>query len=106
VNALAALALVVIVGAITYAMRAGVILALADRELPPIVARALRFVAPAVLSALVISLIANPASPRVGITGPELAGLAVAGPVAWASRNLLVTVGAGMVTFWTLLALT
>ncbi|MEZ5375552.1 MAG: AzlD domain-containing protein [Acidimicrobiales bacterium] len=105
-SSITALALVLVVGAITYAMRAGLILALADREIPTIVTRALRNVAPAVLSTLVISLIANPDAPNVGISLPEVAGVVVAGPVAWYSKNLLVTMAAGMVVFWVLLALT
>ncbi|MEZ5229874.1 MAG: AzlD domain-containing protein [Acidimicrobiales bacterium] len=79
-SSITALALVLVVGAITYAMRAGLILALADREIPTIVTRALRNVAPAVLSTLVISLIANPDAPNVGISLPEVAGVVVAGP--------------------------
>ncbi len=103
-SSVTALTLVLVVGAITYAMRAGLILALADREIPPIVTRALRNVAPAVLSALVISLIANPDAPNVGITVPEVAGLVIAGPIAWFSKNLLVTMAGGMSVFWILLA--
>lgn len=101
-----ALALVLIVGAITYAFRAGLILALADREIPPIATRALRNVAPAVLSALVISLIADPDAPNVGITIPEVGGLIAAAPLAWFTRNLLITVFGGMAVFWVLLAVT
>lgn len=103
-NSIAALTLVLVVGAITYTMRAGLILVLADREIPLILTRALRNVAPAVLSALVISLIANPDAANVGISVPEVAGIVAAGPVAWLTKNLLMTVGAGMAVFWTLLA--
>ncbi len=104
-NPIGALALVMIVGAITYAMRAGLILVLADRAIPVMVTRALRNVAPAVLSALVISLMANPEAANLGISVPEVAGLAAAGPVAWRTKNLLLTVGVGMMVFWVLLAL-
>ncbi len=100
------LVLIAVVGAITYALRAGLILVLADRTIPVLVTRALRNVAPAVLSALVVSLIADPGAANVGVSLPELAGLAVAGPLAWWSRNLIVTVTGGMSVFWILLALT
>ena len=93
------------VGAITYAMRAGLILALADAELPAPLLRALRFVAPAVLAALTVSLIANPDAPNRGITLAEIAGLMVAVPVAWRTKNLIVTLVTGMGTFWVALAL-
>ncbi len=100
------LVLIGIVGAITYGLRAGPILALADRTIPVIVSRALRNVAPAVLSALVVSLIADPEASNLGLTLPELAGIAVAGPLAWWSRNLILTVVGAMGVFWVLLALT
>ncbi len=99
-----ALFAVLFVGAITYAMRAGLILALADAELPAWLLRALRYVAPAVLAALVVSLIADPDAPRQGITLAEVAGLVVAAPVAWKTKSLIATLAAGMATFWVALA--
>ncbi len=45
-SAVTALVAVTVVGVITYAMRAGLILALADAELPEWLLRALRYVAP------------------------------------------------------------
>ena len=99
-----ALFAVLTVGAITYAMRAGLILALADAELPAWLLRALRYVAPAVLAALVVSLIADPDAPQQGITFAEVAGLVVAAPVAWKTKNLIATLAAGMATFWLVLA--
>ena len=65
VSTTTALFAVLAVGVITYAMRAGLILALADTELPAPMLRALRYVAPAVLAALTVSLLANP-KPRTG----------------------------------------
>ncbi len=93
------------VGMITYAMRAGLILVLADTELPAPLLRALRFVAPAVLAALTVSLLANPDAPNRGITLAEIAGLAVAVAVAGRTKNLIVTLATGMSTFWLVLAL-
>lgn len=99
-----ALFAVLTVGAITYGMRAGLILALADTELPAWLLQALRYVAPAVLAALVVSLIADPEAPHQGVTVAEVAGLVVAAPVAWKTKNLIATLAAGMATFWLVLA--
>jgi branched-subunit amino acid transport protein len=100
----AALSAVLAVGLITYASRAGLIVFLADRQLPANVTRALRYVGPAVLSALTVNLIAggNGAS---GIEGAEVAAVAVGIAVAWTTRNLIAALGAGMVTLWIVLAL-
>lgn len=100
-----ALFAVVVVGILTYAMRAGLILALADAQLPSWLLRMLRYVAPAVLAALTVSLIADPESANRGISLAEVAGLVVAAPVAWKTKNLIATLTAGMTTFWVVLAL-
>ena len=100
-----ALFAVLTVGVVTYAMRAGLILALADAELPEWLLRALRYVAPAVLAALTVSLIADPDAPNQGVSFAEVAGLVVAVPVAWKTKNLIATLTAGMTVFWLVLAL-
>lgn len=93
-----------VVGVVTYAMRAGLILALADAELPDELIRALRYVAPAVLAALVVSLVSNPDMPHRGVSLAELVGVVVAIPVAWRTKNLIATLAVGMAAFWTVLA--
>ncbi len=98
-----ALFAVLAVGAVTYTMRAGLILALADTQLPAPMLRGLRYVAPAVLAALTVSLIANPDAPNRGITMAEIAGIATALPVAWKTKNLIATLAAGMGVFWVVL---
>jgi len=104
-NAPAAVAAVLAVGVITYASRAGLILFLADRPLPPNVTRALRYVGPAVLSALSISLIAG-GQVIEGVTGVEVAALVAGIAAAALSRNLIVSIGVAMTTLWLLLWLT
>lgn len=99
-NAATALALVLGVGIGTYAMRAGLIVLLSGRILPPLVTQALRHVGPAVLAALVVSLAAGGAEGAEGVTGPELAALATAVGVAWWRRNLIVSLVAGMAVLW------
>jgi branched-subunit amino acid transport protein len=98
------LAVVFGVGAITYLMRAGLILALAGRTLPAWFMKALRYVAPSVLAALVVSLVADPDQANTGLSLAEVAGLVVAGAVIWRFRNLMVALAAGMTAFWLVLA--
>lgn len=103
-SAWSSFAIVLMVAAMTYAMRAVAIVALADRTIPVAVERALRNVGPAVLAALAINLAAG------GDGGPHLewaqaAALAVAGGVAWWRKNVIWTLGAGMATLWILTAI-
>ncbi len=98
------LAVVFGVGAVTYLMRAGLILALAGRTLPPWFMKALRYVAPSVLAALVVSLVADPDQANTGLSLAEVAGLVVAGAVIWRVRNLMMALAAGMTAFWLVLA--
>ncbi len=100
-----ALFAVLAVGAVTYTMRAGLILALADTALLAPMLRALRYVAPAVLAALTVSLLANPEAANRGITLAEIAGIGIALPVAWKTKNLIATLAAGMIVFWVVLSL-
>lgn len=101
----AAMSAVLVVGALTYASRAGLILALADRALPEPLTRALRYVGPAVLSALVVSLLAG-GEGIDGIEWPEVAAVVAGGLVAARSRNLIASLAAGMGVLWIVLAAT
>lgn len=101
-TSVAALAAVVSVGLITYASRAGLILFLADRTLPTNVLRALRYVGPAVLSALTVNLIAG-GQGASGVEVEELVAIGVTIAVAALTRNLIAALGAGMVGLWLLL---
>lgn len=103
-STLSALAIVVMVGAITYAMRASVIVGLAGRTIPVPLERALRNVGPAVLAALALNLAAT------GEGGPRLelevvAALVAAGVVARWRRSLIWSLTAGMVVLWVVAAI-
>ena len=98
----AAISAVLSVGVITYASRAGLIVFLADRPLPANITRALRYVGPAVLSALTVNLIAG-GQGIAGVEWIEVAALGVAIVVAALARNLIAALLAGMVTLWLLL---
>ena len=101
-NTFPAIAAVVSVGMITYASRAGLIVFLADRQLPANISRALRYVGPAVLSALTVNLLAGGQGVG-GVEFVEVAAIVVAIVVAAVARNLLAALAAGMVTLWLLL---
>jgi branched-subunit amino acid transport protein len=92
---------IVIVGIGTYIFRAAFIVGFAEREMSPGLIRALEFVGPAVLSALVVALLVGD-SGGVELGVPEVAALALAGVVGWRTRNLIYTVVAGMGAFWLL----
>ncbi|MFD1632537.1 AzlD domain-containing protein [Haloplanus ruber] len=100
---LAVWAVVLVVGALTFAIRYSFIYLL-DRVsgVPPRLERALRYVPAAVLAALVAPSFVDP-GPTVAATlldGRLLAGVVAAG-VAWITENMFATLVAGMLTLWT-----
>jgi branched-subunit amino acid transport protein len=92
---------ILIVGLGTYASRSVFILALADREIPPRVTRALEYVGPAVLGSLVIALLID-GEGNVAIGVPEGSAFFAAALVAWKTSNLIYTLMAGMAAYWLL----
>jgi branched-subunit amino acid transport protein len=93
---------VLVIGMITFASRAAMINLLADRTLPVEVSRALRYVGPAVLSALTVNLVAGGQGVG-GIEAEEVVAVTVSIVVAAATRNLIAALVAGMVVLWALL---
>lgn len=90
-------------GVITFATRLSLILLAGRVTLPAIVWRAMRFVAPAVLAALVVSPILQPAGALDLSAGNErLLAATLAGLVAWRANNALLTIGLGMAALWIL----
>jgi len=100
----AAISAVVAVSLITYASRAGLIVFLADRPVPADITRALRYVGPAVLSALTVNLVAG-GEGIDGVEVAEVAAITVCVAVAWWRRNLITSLLAGMTTLWIVLAI-
>lgn len=101
---------IVCIGAATYALRLSLI-GLAGRvSLPPLVERALRYVPVAALTALVVpDLVGGTAGSAAGwallTQNPRLWAGIVAALVAWRTRNVLLTVVAGMIALEVLLRL-
>ena len=92
------------VGAITYAARLSFIALFARRDMPPLLAEALRHVPVAMLTAIVIpAVVFMPAGVlRVDFCNPKLVAAALAGAVAWWSRSAVTTIVVGMGALWLL----
>lgn len=90
---------IVLTGIGTYLSRAVFILALAQRRFPPLAMRALEYVAPAVMGALVVTMLTTPQG-EVLLGVPEIVGLASAAVVAQRTRNHVLSLTAAMVSFW------
>ena len=96
--------IILLVGALNYASRLSFISLFSRRSIPPLLARALRFVPAAMLTALIVPMVVapggaiEPASPRV------LAAL-VAAAVAFRTRSTLATLAAGMLALWIIQAI-
>lgn len=92
---------IVALGIGTYFSRAVFIVSIGRRRMPPNVQLALSYVAPAVLGALIVTLLARPDG-EVAIGVPELSAFVAAGAVAFKTRNHVYTLIVGMGTFWSL----
>jgi branched-subunit amino acid transport protein len=94
-------------GLITFATRLSFIALLGHARMPPLLARALRLVPPAVLSAIILpELVLRDGAPDLSLGNLRLAAGLVAAAVALASRSVLLTIAAGMGSLWALQALT
>ncbi|HSJ90828.1 MAG TPA: AzlD domain-containing protein [Ilumatobacter sp.] len=98
------LAIVVTVAAITYAMRACVIVGLAGRTIPVSVERSLRNVGPAVLAALAVNLAAG-GEGGLHLEPEVAAALVAAGAVAWWRRSVIWSLSSGMAVLWLVAAI-
>ena len=96
-------AVVVAVGAINYASRLSFIAFFARRTMPPLLARALRYVPPAMLMALIVPMVVAPDG-GIEAINPRIPAAIVAGIVAWFTRSSLKTMVAGMAALWLLQA--
>ncbi|MFO7299156.1 MAG: AzlD domain-containing protein [Actinomycetes bacterium] len=101
---LTAFLVILAVGVGTYVSRSVFILALANRHIPPALVRALSYVAPSILSALVVTqIVGSDGHFTIGIA--ETAGLLAGAVTVWRSRNFLLSAGVGMAVLWVLSAL-
>jgi branched-subunit amino acid transport protein len=97
--------LLICMGLVTYAIRLSLIILIGRISLPPIIQWALCLVPPAVLSAIIFPELLMPKG-TLDLSFGNLRLLAgtVAAVVAWRTRNVLLTIGVGMVALWVLQA--
>jgi branched-subunit amino acid transport protein len=92
---------ILLTGLGTYGSRAVFIIALANRHIPGQVRLAMEYVGPAVMAALVATMLVSPQGTIViGIA--EVAALAVAAALTRITRNHLLTLLGAMAVFWVL----
>jgi branched-subunit amino acid transport protein len=97
---------IILMGVVTYGLRLSLIALLGRFEVPPLISRGLRFVPPAVLSAIILPELVQPAGQlNLSLGNIRLLAGLLAVLVAWRTRNVLLTVSAGMVGLWILLSL-
>lgn len=84
-------------GLITYAIRLSFILLWGRVAVPAVAQRALRFVPPAVLSAIIFPEILRPTGDwNFSPANPRLLAALIAALIAWRTRNALLTIVTGM----------
>lgn len=93
-------------GLVTFGIRLLPIVLLGRAEIPIGVQRALRFVPPAVLSAIVAPEMLMPhGTLEVSVGNARLVAGVIAMAVAWRTKNVLLTIAAGMIALWVLSAI-
>lgn len=87
---------------VTFGVRYPVLALISRLELPNLLKRSLKYVPPAVLSAIIAPsvLISENDALIISLENPALVGSVVAGLVAWRWKNLLFTILTGMAAFW------
>ncbi len=94
-------AIVMGMGLLTYGLRVVPIALLERVAIPRTIERALRFVAPAVLSAIIFPALLRPAGPmEVSLVNVRILAGVLAALVAWRTKNMLLTIAVGMAALW------
>jgi branched-subunit amino acid transport protein len=95
------LAVLAVAGLLTFATRLSFIALLANADVPPLLTRALRYVPPAVLSAIIFTeVFVRDGAPDLSPRNLRLPAAAAAALVAWRTRNVLLTIAVGMAALW------
>ena len=96
---------IVVVGALNYLSRLSFIAFFASREMPPLLARALKFVPAAMLTALVIPMVLTPSvMGTIEGVNPRIPAAIIAAVIAFFTRSTLATLSLGMIALWALQA--
>jgi len=97
--------LLICMGLVTYVVRLSLIALSGHVKLPPMIQWALCLVPPAVFSAIIFPELFMPhGTLDVTLGNARLLAGALAAAVAWRTRNVLLTIGVGMVALWVLQA--
>lgn len=95
--------MLLVIGCVTYAIRLSCIGLLGQREMPPLLLKALRFVPITVLPAIILpQLLLRNNALSLSIHNPRWIAGILAALVAWRTRNVLLTIAVGMVALWAL----
>jgi branched-subunit amino acid transport protein len=94
------------VGLLNYLSRLSFIAVFSRRSMPPLLARALKFVPAAMLTALILPMIVTePAAGGAMAFNPKIAAAVIGGAVAFFTRSSLWTIGSGMAALWLMQAM-
>lgn len=92
-------------GIVTYAIRLSLIMLLGRIDVPPTMQRALRFVPPAVFSAIIFPEVLRPRGALdISLGNDRLIAGVLAAVVAWRTKNVFLSIAVGMVALWVLSA--
>ena len=96
--------LIFAVGAVTYTARVSFIALFARREMPPLLAEALKHVPVAMVTAIVVPAVVfmPPGELRIDPGNAKLIAALIAGAVAWWRQSAVLTIAVGMIVLWSL----
>ncbi|TMH55379.1 MAG: AzlD domain-containing protein [Betaproteobacteria bacterium] len=96
--------LIFAVGALTYTARLSFIALFAHREMPPLMAQALKHVPVAMVTAIVVPAVVftMPGELRLDVGNAKLIAALVAGAVAAWRQSAVMTIAVGMIVLWSL----
>ncbi len=95
--------IIIAMGLVTFGIRLLPIVLLGRIEIPLVVQRALRFVPPAVLSAIIApELLMSGGQVNLSLGNARLIAGVLATIVAWRTKNVLLTIAVGMIALWVL----
>lgn len=95
-------AVIFVVGALNYLSRLSFIALFAKRSMPPLLARALKYVPAAMLTALILPMVIDWKGAETDFTTPRIVAALLAAAVAFFTRSTLKTLGSGMAALWAL----
>jgi branched-subunit amino acid transport protein len=98
-------AMILALGLGTFAMRLSFLALLARTELPALLQRALYYMPPAVLAAIIAPLLFDGSGAGASLDPARCGAALIATAIAWRTRSTLLTISAGMAALWLLQAL-